>query len=74
MNGMSPLGAMLLRILRGTTLAAAILIALFLGISLWQGYQVAKLDGGFDALLLAMLIGALWMWHAMGLELKNPGA
>jgi hypothetical protein len=74
MSEMSPLGAMLLRILRMTTLGAAGLLALFLGISLWQGYHAGKLDTGFDILLAVMLVAALWLYRSMGRELRNPGA
>jgi peptidoglycan/LPS O-acetylase OafA/YrhL len=74
MSEMSPLGAMLLRILKGVTLGAAALLALFLMISIWQGFQIGRQDYGFDALLAILLIGALWLHRSMGRELKNPGA
>jgi peptidoglycan/LPS O-acetylase OafA/YrhL len=74
MSEISPLGAMLLRILRLVTLGAAALLLLFLAISIWQGFHASKPDYGFDAILAVMLFGALWLYRSMGRELKNPGA
>ncbi len=74
MSEMSPLGAMLLRILKVVTLGAAALLALFLAISVWQGFQTAKPDYGFDAVLVVLLLGAVWLYRSMARELKNPGA
>jgi peptidoglycan/LPS O-acetylase OafA/YrhL len=74
MTEMSPLGAMLLRILKVVTLGAAALLAVFLAISIWQGFQTAKPDYGFDAVLAILLLGALWLYRSMGRELQNPGA
>jgi hypothetical protein len=74
MGEMSPLGAMLLRILKAVTLGAAVLLALFLAISIWQGFQIGKQDYGFNAVLALLLVGAIWIHRSMGRELKNPGS
>jgi branched-subunit amino acid transport protein AzlD len=74
MGEMSPLGAMLLRILKAVTLGAAVLLALFLAISIWQGIQIGKQDYGFNAVLALLLVGAIWIHRSMGRELKNPGS
>jgi hypothetical protein len=70
MSEMSPLGRMLLKILRVGTLFAAALIAILLGVAVWQNMQ----NYGFIGVMAAMLGGALWLAYAIGKELDNPGA
>jgi hypothetical protein len=69
MSDMSHLGRFLLKIMRLGVLGSAFLLALFLGIAIWQETGI-----GFMAVLLVLLLGALWLYRAIGRELNNPGA
>jgi hypothetical protein len=70
MSEMSPLGRMLLNIMRVGALFAAALIAVLLGVAVWQNLQ----NYGFMAVMAVMLAGALWLARAIARELDNPGA
>ena len=80
MSDISPLQRMLLRILRNGTLAAAILLVLFMVINIWQKTKVAGIeslagqDWNFIGLLAVMILAALWLYRAIGREMNNPGA
>ena len=67
---MSPLGRMLLKIMRVGTLFAAMLIAVLLGVAFWRNLQ----NYGLIAVMVVMLVGALWLARAITKELDNPGA
>ena len=64
-----------MRILRTGCIAAAALVALFIGIELWKNWGGVQ-DRGFLGLLVVMLIGSLWTAWSINKELgKNtpPG-
>lgn len=62
---MSPLGAILLRILRIACLSAAGFVALVLAYEIWLGRGPVS----FWVLLAVMLAGFLWLARSMGREL-----
>ena len=70
MSEMSPLGRMLLKMMRVGTLFAAMLIAVLLGVAFWRNLQ----NYGLIAVMVVMLVGALWLARAIAKELDNPGA
>ena len=71
---MSPLRIMLLKVLRGGALAAAVFAALVLVIELWKrGGDVAGLNPGFMIMLGLMLVGALWLARSISRELAAHG-
>jgi hypothetical protein len=61
-----------MRILRAGCIAAATLVALFIGIELWKNWGGVQ-DKGFLGVLAVMLIGSLWTAWSIHRELqKNP--
>ena len=80
MSNNSSLQRLLLRVLRGATLGAALLLALFIAISLYKQRNFLDLaeytrqDWNILALLSVMLLCDLWIYRAIGREMKNPGA
>ena len=80
MSDISPLQRLLLGILRKGSLAAAGILLLFLAINIWQETNVDGLasltrqDLSFMGLLAVMFLGALWLYRAIGREMRNPGA
>ncbi|MCA3574131.1 MAG: hypothetical protein IOC86_09460 [Aestuariivirga sp.] len=72
---MSPVGYIVLKILRGGALASAGFVLLVIGIELWkQGGDVTGLEPGFTVLLCLILAGALWLARAIGRELSRHGS
>jgi hypothetical protein len=80
MSEMSPLGRLILRVMRVACLSAAALLIAFLGLALWQKTSVggiealARQDYTFMGVLAAMAIGASWLARAIGREMNNPGS
>jgi hypothetical protein len=80
MNEMSPLGRLILKVMRIACLSAAGLLAFFLALVFWQKTQAAGLEGivrqdvTFMAILAIMTVAALWLARAIGREMKNPGS
>ena len=76
MNDMSPLQCLLLNAMRYASLGAAILLLGFLILVLWQkaGADFTTQDYGFMGIVALMLLGALWLFRAIGREMDNPGA
>jgi hypothetical protein len=80
MSDISPLQRLLLRILRNGSLGAAGLMLIFLVINIWQetkasGFEsLDRQDWSFIGLLAVMLLGAIWLYRAIGREMNNPGA
>jgi hypothetical protein len=76
---MSPLGALLLRIMRSGSLGAAGFVVLVIGIELWKRWKF----GGFDTMttpdisflgiLVLMLVGFLWLARSIGKEIRKSG-
>ena len=76
MSDMSPLQRLLLKAVRYTSLGAAILLLGFLMLVLWQklGTGLTSQDYGFIGIVGLMLLGAVWLYRAIGREMDNPGA
>lgn len=71
---MSPLRILMLKVLRGGALAAAVFAALVLVIEVWKrGGDVAGLNPGFMIMLALMLGGALWLARSITRELAAHG-
>lgn len=75
---MSPLGAILMRVMRAGCLAGAVFVALVIAWEVWikvsQG-ELSKLtrqDVSFWAILAVMLVGFLWLARSMSRELAKP--
>jgi uncharacterized membrane protein len=75
MSDMSPLQRLLLMSMRYASLGAAILLIAFLVLALWQraGADFTTQDYGFIAIVGLMLLGAVWLFRAIGREMDNPG-
>lgn len=77
---MSPLAALILRVMRGAALASAGFMVLVIGIELWKrwrfgGFEVmSRQDVTFMAVLVLMLLGSLWLARAIGRELARHGS
>jgi hypothetical protein len=76
MNDMSPLQRLLLKAMRYASLGAAILLLGFLILALWQkvGTGPTTQVYGFMGVVGLMLLGAFWLFRAIGREMDNPGA
>jgi hypothetical protein len=76
MRDMSPLQRLLLKAMRYASLGAAILLLGFLILALWQkvGIGLTTQDYGFVGIVGLMLLGAVWLFRAIGREMDNPGA
>lgn len=76
MRDMSPLQRLLLKAMRYASLGAAILLLGFLILALWQkvGPGLTTQDYGFVGIVGLMLLGAVWLFRAIGREMDNPGA
>jgi hypothetical protein len=66
----SPLGIILVRILRTGLLAASALVAVFIGIEVWKNWG-GQQDFAFIGILAAMLIGGLLLARSAARELRN---
>ena len=76
MSDMSPLQHLLLKAMRYASLVAAVLLLGFLVLVLWQkgGAEFATQDYGFIGIVCLMLLGAVWLFRAIGREMDYPGA
>jgi hypothetical protein len=76
MSDMSPLQRLLLKAMRYASLCAAILLLGFLVLALWQksGADFTRQDYGFMGIVGLMLLGAVWLFRAIGREMDSPGA
>jgi hypothetical protein len=80
MSDMSPLGKMILRVMRVACLVAAALLVAFLGLAFWQKTSVGgfaalvRQDYTFMGILAVMALGAFWLARAIGREMDNPGS
>ena len=80
MTQMSPLGSLILRVMRAGAIGAAGFVVLVIGIEIWKRWrfggfgQMAVQDYSFFAVLTVMLVGALWLVRAIGRELRKPGS
>ena len=76
----SPIGKLILLVLRNGSIGSAALMALFIGINVWQhitpeGHlMIEGGDRGFLGLLIVLLLFSLYLVWSIGKELKKPGA
>ena len=74
-RNMSPLGLLLMKLMRGGALASGGFVALVIGLEVWKhGGDMTALDPGFMAVLALMLAGAWWLARAIARELAKPGS
>lgn len=79
MSEMSPLGSLLMRILRNLAIGAAALLVLFITIAVYQAlgpnWDVDSLrkEAGFIGVLVAMLMLAVYLVRSIGKEIERPG-
>ena len=75
MSDMSPLQRLLLKSMRYVSLGAAVLLSGFLILVLWQksGAGLNTQDYGFVGIVGLLLVGAVWLFRAIGREMDNPG-
>ncbi len=79
MSHMSPLMLVILKALRIIVLGISALMAVFLGLALWQRTQAAGLesltrqDYTFMAVLLAILLAGLWLARSIKREISRTG-
>jgi hypothetical protein len=72
---MSPVGYIVLKVLRGGALASAVFAIVVIAIEIWKhGGDVTALNPGFLVLLAVILAGALWLARAIGRELARHGS
>ena len=76
MGNISPLQRLLLKSMRWLCLGSAVLLFGFLILLLWQkaGIGLTTPDYGFLGVVGLMLLGAVWLFRAIGREIDNPGA
>jgi hypothetical protein len=76
MGNISPLQRLLLKSMRWLCLGTAVLLFGFLILLLWQkaGAGLSTPDYGFLGIVGLMLLGAVWLFCAIGREMNNPGA
>ena len=77
MSDNSPVGKLILLVLRNGSIGAAALMALFIGINLWQHITPEKQlviegnDRGFLGVLVVLLVFSLYLVWSIGKELKK---
>jgi hypothetical protein len=72
---MSPIGYIVLKLLRGGAYASAGFALLVIGIEFWKHWGgLSALEPGFMVLLCLILAGALWLARAIGRELSRHGS
>ena len=76
----SPAAKLIMLVLRNGSIAAAALMALFIGINLWQHITpdhqlvIEGNDRGFLGVMIVIMLFALYLVWSIGKELKKPGA
>ena len=77
---MTPLAQLLLRIMRGASLAAAGFMVLVIAIEVWKRWnfggfeKMSTPDISFMAILVLMLAGFLWLARAIAKEIAKSGS
>jgi hypothetical protein len=77
MSDESPIGRLIMVVLRNGSIGAAALMALFIGINLWQHITPDKQlviegnDRGFLGVMVVLLVFALYLVWSIGKELKR---
>ncbi len=78
MSDNSPVGKLILLVLRNGSIGAAALMVLFIAINLWQHITPEKQlviegnDRGFLGVMVLLLVFALYLVWSIGRELKKP--
>jgi hypothetical protein len=78
MSDNSPVGKLILIILHRGSVGAAALMALFIGINIWQHITPDKRvviegnDRGFLGVMVVLLVFSLYLVWSIGEELKKP--
>ena len=78
MAGNSPVGKLILLVLRNGSIGAAALMALFIAINLWQHITpdnqllIEGNDRGFLGVMVVILVFSLYLVWSIGKELKKP--
>lgn len=78
MSENSPVGKLILLVLRNGSIGAAVLMALFIGINLWQHITpdrqllIEGNDRGFLGVMIVLLLFSLYLVWSIGKELKKP--
>ncbi len=78
MSENSPVGKLILVVLRNGSIGAAVLMALFIGINLWQHITpdrqllIEGNDRGFLGVMIVLLLFSLYLVWSIGKELKKP--
>lgn len=72
---MSPLGIVLLRLLRGAVLVIAGFLVVVLGIEAWKhGWDLGALNRTFMAVVALLAAAALWLARSIRRELAKHGS
>ncbi len=72
---MSPIAYVVMKVLRGAVLAAAVFLGLVLVLEAWKhGWDVSALNPGFTAVVGLLIVGALWLARSIGRELAKYGS
>ncbi len=76
MSNISHLQRLLLKSVRWLCLGTAVLLVGFLILVLWQkaGTGLTTPDYDFMGIVGLLLLGAVWLFRAIGREMDNPGA
>lgn len=79
MAEMSPLGGLILRVMRAGAVAAAGFVVLVIAIEIWKRWNfggfgtMSRGDYTFFAVLAVMLAGSLWLARSITRELRKSG-
>ncbi len=79
MADMSPLGRLILRAMRGGSIASAGFVAMVMVLEIWKHWRFGGLGGMsqpdyiFFAVLVLMLVCFLWLIRSIGRELERHG-
>lgn len=77
---MSPLGRLLLVVMRACSWAAAGFMVLVIGIEVWKRWRfggfdsMARQDVAFMTILVLMLVGFVWLARSISREMKKHGS
>ena len=72
---MSPIATVVMKVLRGTVLAAAAFLGLVLVLEAWKhDWDVSALNPGFTVVVGLLIVGALWLARSIGRELSRYGS
>ena len=73
-RAMSPLGILLMKVLRWGTIAAAAFVLMVIGVEGWKHWMagtMSRADTSFMVVLVVMLVGALWLVRSIAREIRK---